>query len=138
MELYRLDEAQAVTTECRNQRRKGTKASKEAFWLGFVRFFFFLSLTLASLTVLFRASEGHVESLKGRSMFETDAQRLEAVSAGLTDTDSSVALGNEYSRVCAPTTPKYLGMPVSFIFWTKDSPDDDEPSWDKVVSPSFT
>ena len=76
-----------------------------------------------------RAPQEHLDEVKGRIIFETEAQQMAAVKAKQVEWDQSAALEGEYSRICRPSS---LKKPVSFIFWTKDSPED-QPSWDKVV-----
>ena len=76
-----------------------------------------------------RAPPEHLDEVKGRIIFETEAQQMAAVKAKQVEWDESVALEGEYSRICRPSC---LKKPVSFIFWTKDGPED-RPSWDKVV-----
>ena len=76
-----------------------------------------------------RAPPEHLDEMKGRVIFETEAQQMAAVKAKQVEWDQSAALEGEYSRICRPSS---LKKPVSFIFWTKDSPED-RPSWDKVV-----
>ena len=76
-----------------------------------------------------RAPPEHLDGMKGRVIFETEAQQMAAVKANQVEWDESVALEGEYSRICRPS---YLKKPVSFFFWTKDNPED-QPSWDKVV-----
>ena len=76
-----------------------------------------------------RAPPEHLDEVKERVIFETEVQQMAAVKAKQVEWDESVALEGEYSRICRPLC---LKKPVSFIFWTKDSPED-QPSWDKVV-----
>ena len=68
-----------------------------------------------------RAPPEHLDEVKERVIFETEVQQMAAVKAKQVEWDESVALEGEYSRICRPSC---LKKPVSFIFWTKDGPED--------------
>lgn len=66
-------------------------------------------------------------------MVETPAQlKAGENSEHLKDADF-VLIGDDYHRICAPL-PGDPSKMRSCIFWTKDGPDDNSPSWEKVVS----
>ena len=44
--------------------------------------------------------------------------------------DEYIRVDQLMHRICAPTNQNKM---ISFIFWTKDSPNDNEPHWNKVV-----
>lgn len=66
-------------------------------------------------------------------VFETESQREAALVADRNlDPTKTAVLGPDYSRICRPT--EATNKPIAFIFWTKDSLEDMNKSWDKVVS----
>ena len=68
--------------------------------------------------------------MKEKLVFETEEQRQKAISAYCLDLSETAVLGNNYYRIKRPNNVK---VPSAYIFWTKDSPEDDEPSDKKVV-----
>lgn len=81
---------------------------------------------------MLRASDTHIETMKGKFVFETEEQRQDAVLACNLDILETAVLGDGYRRICRPRDAQDKA-PSAYIFWTKDSPEDDEPTDEKVV-----
>ena len=68
-------------------------------------------------------------------MVESQDQVTKGLDSGAFDADGYIRVDQRMHRLCAP---KKDGPMHSFILWTKDSPSDTTPTWDKVVCPDFT
>ena len=72
--------------------------------------------------------------MEQKVVFETDAQRQAALDAELIGATESVVLDDDYVRICCPPEALNSRKPVAFVFWTKETEDDNDPTWEKVVS----
>jgi hypothetical protein len=81
-----------------------------------------------------RVPENELEKLTGKHMVETPEQGIEGVEHGAFTNDDYICTKDNTYRICAPTSAD-TGMSAC-IFWTKTSPEDTSPTWDKVVSKS--
>ena len=97
------------------------------------------SLELAAETPTTRTSGGKV-ALTGvptslepelQLVFENELLRRAACANYNLDEANTVSLGKDYARLCRPTESKKA--PVAFFFWTMDSPEDNEPTYEKIV-----
>jgi hypothetical protein len=69
-------------------------------------------------------------------MVESEAQVIDGLEHGAFETDEYVRVDATMNRICAPTDNLGNKRMKSFILWTKSSPTDNTPTWDKVVSSS--
>jgi hypothetical protein len=67
-------------------------------------------------------------------MLESDKQVEDGLQSNAFGKDEYVRVDQTMNRLCAPTDNSPSKPMKSFILWTKDSPADNEPTWDKVVS----
>jgi hypothetical protein len=67
-------------------------------------------------------------------MLESDQQVTDGLQSKAFEKDEYVRVDQTMNRLCAPTGNSSNKRMKSFILWTKDSPADNEPTWDKVVS----
>jgi hypothetical protein len=75
--------------------------------------------------------ENELEKLTGKHLVETLEQGIAGVEREAFTNDGYI-LTNDTYRICAPSFAD-VGMSAC-ILWTKTSPDDTSPTWDKVVS----
>jgi hypothetical protein len=70
--------------------------------------------------------------MNGKHMVETLEQLADAQNYDHWKDAKFVCIGNTYFRICAPEADD--DKMHSCIFWTKDSLEDNDPKWQKVVS----
>lgn len=68
--------------------------------------------------------------MQGKHVFESEALRQTAVAAYGLDEAKTVAVGDEFARICRPVSSE---KPVAIYFWTMDSPEDNKPTHEKIV-----
>jgi hypothetical protein len=71
-----------------------------------------------------------VEKMMGLHMVESDDQVDTGLQNGAFKEGEYIRVDKTMNRLCAPTDKTRM---TSFIFWTKNSPEDNVPTWDKVV-----
>ena len=83
-----------------------------------------------------RASERHIEEVVGKTVWETEDQYERAAHRSNSSAQSkeSIALARDYSRICRPSLDENKKKKLAFIIWRRDSPNDDDPTWNKVAS----
>jgi hypothetical protein len=89
-----------------------------------------------SITFSFDQSENpkQIEAWLDKYMVESEAQAEQGLKSGAFDEEGYIRVDERMHRLCAPPFNPKKGSPVnSFIFWTKTSPTDKDPKWDKVV-----
>ena len=71
--------------------------------------------------------------MKEKFVFNTEEQRESAVQARGLSLSETAMLGNDYCTISRPEGSNLGTAPLAYIFWTKDSPEDDKPTYEKVV-----
>ena len=66
-------------------------------------------------------------------MVESEEQANMGLEHNAFNNDEYIRADQLMHRLCAPGNDKNQEQMISFILWTKDSPTDNEPSWNKVV-----
>lgn len=79
-------------------------------------------------------TEDELDKLTGKHMVETPEQGIAGVQHGAFTDEGYVCIKDNTHRICAPTASDTQMR--ACIFWTKASPEDTLPGWDKVVSTS--
>ena len=69
--------------------------------------------------------------MESKLVFENELLQQAACTNYNLDEANTVSLGKDYARLCCPTESKKA--PVTFYFWTMDSPEDNEPMYEKIV-----
>jgi hypothetical protein len=82
-----------------------------------------------------RVPKNELEKLTGKHMVETPEQGIEGVERGAFTNDGYICTRDDTYHICAPTSADTRMR--ACIFWTKTSPEDTSPTWDKVVSKSL-
>jgi hypothetical protein len=77
-----------------------------------------------------RCDQKDVEKMIGLHMVESDVQATTGLESGAFKEGEYIRVDKTMNRLCAPTDKSKM---TSFIFWTKSSPKDNVPTWDKVV-----
>ena len=62
---------------------------------------------------------------------ETPEQGITGVENGAFTDDEYICIKDNTHRICAPNSGTQM---IACIFWTRASPEDTSPTWDKVVS----
>ena len=84
---------------------------------------------------MFRSvEESELANLEKIHMVETEEQLEYALSRPHLLGWQFICIGNQYHRICAPEQSN--DTMYSCILWTKETPEDTNPTWDKVVSDS--
>jgi hypothetical protein len=78
-----------------------------------------------------RVPENELEGFTGKHMVETPEQGIIGVENGAFTDDEYICTKDNTHRICAPTSGTRM---TACIFWTRASPEDTSPTWDKVVS----
>ncbi|KAF8054079.1 hypothetical protein FPV67DRAFT_1461569 [Lyophyllum atratum] len=94
-------------------RRSGRKCRQDAVWIG-----------------LERLADDEVEAFNNRHFVETREQVEKGLESGAFDEDGYILINGLMHRICAP--PAEDQRMRSIILWTKDGPDDENPTWNKV------
>ena len=81
-----------------------------------------------------RVSKSELAKLEKVHMVETEEQLRNAISHPHLHDSRFICIGNQYHRICAPEESD--SKMYSCILWTKDSAEDVNPTWEKVVSAS--
>ena len=76
-----------------------------------------------------RESKAQVDTWHKKHLVESDKHVEIGKANGAFADNEYIRVDQSMHRLCAPTQP---GM-KSFVFWTKETPDDHTPTWDKVV-----
>lgn len=71
--------------------------------------------------------------MKEKFVFETEEQRQDAIRARGLSLSETAMLGDNYCTISRPEGSNLGTAPLAYVFWTKDSPDDDRPTSEKVV-----
>jgi hypothetical protein len=77
-----------------------------------------------------RQSEEEVEELLKKHMLESDDQLKIGLKNKAFKRKDCIRVDQTMHRICAPTDTSRM---KSFILWTKRSPNDTKPTWEKVV-----
>jgi hypothetical protein len=81
-----------------------------------------------------RVSKSELTKMEKVHMVETAEQLQFARTLDHLHSSQFTCIGNEYYRICAPEESD--SKMYSCILWTKDSAEDVNPTWEKVVSAS--
>lgn len=102
-------------------------------WLNAVRQIGFCYLFFLTCMIN-RVSQSEIDDLMGKKVFERPEDLQRALASDAYKMDEVVCVNDTWCRLTAPTTTDSTD---SYIFWTKESADDDTPTWEKVVSNVF-
>jgi hypothetical protein len=79
---------------------------------------------------IIRESEAQVEKWLNKQMVESWEQASMGIQNKAFNDDEYIRADELMHRLCAPKDQEQM---KSFILWTKNSPTDNEPTWNKVV-----
>lgn len=70
--------------------------------------------------------------MENKLIFENEMLRREACTTYKLNEAHTASLGKDYARICRPMESNKA--PVVFFFWTMESPEDNEPTHEKILS----
>ena len=76
-----------------------------------------------------------MQNWKDKHMVETQEQAKMGLEHKAFKKDGFIDVHDKVFRICAP--PRDATSMQACVFWTKDDPNDNEPTWTKVVSTSL-
>ena|ERR1700760_820415 len=80
-----------------------------------------------------RENDAQVKDWLNKRMVESEEQASMGLENEAFKNDEYIRADQLMHRLCAPVDNKNQEQMKSFILWTKNSPTDNEPTWNKVV-----
>jgi hypothetical protein len=126
-------EGKKIAKQLKNARITGKQCREKALWIGVERWAPRSSKT-TNTKLCNREDEKQVNSWLKKYMVESDEQAKEGLKSGAFTKDEYIRVDQRMHRLCAPPFDESNKAPCHpFILWTKESPTDNHPRWDKVV-----
>jgi hypothetical protein len=127
-------EGKKIAKQLKNARATGKKCREKALWIGVERWVFLLCPGRTNAKPRNRENQDQVDSWLKKYMVESDEQATQGLKSGAFHKDEYIRVDQRMHRLCAPPFDESKQAPCHpFILWTKESPTDNHPRWDKVV-----